>query len=83
MVHKCFICGRYAHTDTHHLLPGAKRQKADKYGLVAEMCRECHRKVHDHPKDFMWLREVAQQTVMQEQGWDTERFIKEFGRNYL
>lgn len=43
---RCYLCGRLA-TDRHHLINGlAYRSKADDYGLVVWLCRECHNEVH-------------------------------------
>lgn len=79
----CFMCNRTTQCDTHHLLPGSNRRKSDKLGLVVPLCRECHNYVHANPKETQWLKAYGQEKAMREQGWDTERFIKEFGRNYI
>ena len=84
MYEKCQICGRWDNLETHHLLNGQGiRRKADKYHLTIRICRYCHNNIHTRPARFIYLKKLAQKKVMQEQGWDKERFIKEFGKNYL
>lgn len=81
---RCSVCGRYSSLDVHHLINGsAKRKKSDEYGLVIEVCRACHRDIHDHPAKYLWLKQKAQEKVMTEQGWSVEDFIREFGKSYL
>ena len=69
------------------MFPGPFRQKSEKYGLVVDLCRACHNTppygVHHNRKNANILKERAQRMVMREQGWDTERFIREFGKNYI
>jgi hypothetical protein len=44
---RCELCGRAASTTEHHLVPRARRRKLpDEFGPVAQLCRDCHRKVH-------------------------------------
>lgn len=44
---RCYICGAYGQVDKHHCLHGIRRKAADKYGLTVNLCRTCHRKLHD------------------------------------
>lgn len=43
----CELCGREAETTSHHLVPRSrKRQQSEDFGPTAELCRDCHRKIH-------------------------------------
>lgn len=88
---ECWLCGRNGAADPldrHHLFGGAYRKKSEKYGLVVYLCHNrCHifgeLAVHNNAATMQRLHEYGQKKVMQEQGWDTGRFIGEFGKNYL
>ena len=87
----CFFCGRNGTGDPlerHHIFGGAYRKKSEKYGLVVYLCgNRCHREgaksAHRCRETREKLRRYGQRKVMQEQGWDVDRFRREFGRNYL
>ena len=88
---ECWLCGKngaYDPLDRHHLFSGAYRKKAEKYGLVIYLCHhECHifgpNAAHQNPETAARLHRYGQKKVMAEQGWTTEDFIREFGKNYL
>lgn len=85
---ECFLCGRECHLDRHHIFGGANRKKSEQYGLVVLLCHDnCHlfgiNAVHRNAETMKMLREYGQRKVMREQGWDIQRFIKEFGKNYI
>ena len=88
---ECFLCGKNGAGDPlekHHAFGGALRKKSEKYGLYVYLCGDkCHRNgpkaAHVCRETADMIRRWAQETVMREQGWDTERFIREFGKNYL
>lgn len=88
---KCFLCGRNGKTDpldTHHAFGGSRRNKSEKYGLTVRLCHtRCHifgpTSAHKCLATRLKIQQWAQEKAMREQGWDTERFIREFGRNYL
>lgn len=88
---KCFLCGRNGSGDrleVHHIFPGALRKKSDKYGLVVLLCGErCHRNgkyaAHRCRETALQLKQYGQRKAMEENGWTTEDFIREFGKNYL
>ena len=88
---KCFLCGRNGAADRlerHHIFNGPWRAKSERYGLVVYLCGErCHRNgenaAHAKISTMRALQRYGQRKVMREQGWDTERFIAEFGKNYL
>ena len=84
---KCFLCGRYTYTERHHIFNGADRKKSEKYKLVVDLCPECHRTgkyaVHNCIETKRKLQRYGQQKAMIENDWNTEDFLKVFGRNYL
>ena len=87
----CFLCGRNGSSDPldrHHIFNGPYRKKSEKYDLVVDLCHyRCHifgkYAVHNNPEAMLYLKQRGQEKVMREQGWDTKRFIREFGKNYI
>lgn len=88
---ECFLCGANGAVDpldVHHIFPGPFRQKSEKYGLVVPLCHySCHicgeNAVHRNKASMLRVKRYGQRKAMQEQGWTTEDFIREFGKNYL
>ena len=88
---KCFLCGKNGANDRlerHHIFGNAYRSKSEKYGLVVYLCgNSCHRNgkksAHRNAETALYLHQYAQKKVMKEQGWTKEKFIQEFGKNYL
>lgn len=88
---KCWRCGRTGYPeplDHHHIFGGPNRKKSEKYGLVVDLCHSsCHifgpMAAHNNAETMQALREYGQRKAMEENGWTTEDFIREFGRNYL
>ena len=80
----CHLCGKPA-TDRHHMLNGlAYRSKAEKYGLVVWLCRQCHNEVHFGTRSRELsdsLRKEAQLRFMREHP-DLD-FFAVFRINYL
>lgn len=83
----CYICGIYGPLENHHVFHGPYRKKADRMGLTVHLCHRCHNDppcgVHHSREADRRLKAEFQRKVMDNEGWDTERFIREFGRNYL
>ena len=87
----CWLCGANGsgdRLDRHHIFPGAYRNKSEKYGLVVDLCHEsCHifgpEAAHNNAKTMRELKKYGQRKAMEEQGWTTEDFIREFGKNYI
>jgi len=87
---KCFMCGRNGNGDPlerHHVFGGAYRKKSEKYGAVVYLCgNRCHRNgpgaVHKCASNSRFLKRFFQGRIMETQGWDMDRWIKEFGKNY-
>lgn len=74
--------------DRHHLFGGPFRKKSEKYGLVVYLHHsQCHifgpQSAHKNKYTMMELHRYGQQKAMKENGWNTDDFIREFGKNYL
>lgn len=88
---RCWLCGRNGAGDPlelHHIFPGPLRKKSDKYGLTVWLCGDrCHRNgpasAHRSRETALLLKRYGQTKAMQENGWTTADFIREFGKNYL
>lgn len=87
----CWLCGANGNADPldrHHIFGGSNRKKSERYGLVVDLCHHsCHifgrNAVHQNKGTMLRLHQYGQRKAMDEQGWDTDRFIAEFGKNYL
>ena len=87
----CWLCGANGNgdpLDRHHIFGAANRKKSEHYGLVVDLCHNsCHifgrNAVHQNKDTMLMLHRYGQRKVMDEQGWNTDRFIAEFGKNYL
>jgi hypothetical protein len=87
----CWLCGANGNgdpLDKHHIFGGANRKKSDRMGLVVYLCHNrCHifgrNAAHQNKETMLKLHQYGQRKAMDENGWDTDRFIAEFGRNYL
>lgn len=81
------MCGLWCETERHHVFNGPFRKKAEKYGYVVDLCHWCHNEppdgIHFNQEADNWLKAKFQRKAMKENGWDKERFIKEFGRSYI
>lgn len=88
---RCWLCGKNGAADPldrHHIFPGKNRDKSEEYGLVVWLCHySCHEfgpmAAHRNRETRKRLSEYGQRKAMEENGWSTEDFIREFGRNYL
>lgn len=84
---KCFICGRECRTERHHIFGGSNRKKSEKYGLVVDLCHDCHNEppngVHFNKDTMQALHEYGQRKAMREQNWTKQDFMREFHANYL
>ena len=88
---KCFLCGRNGAgdpLDKHHIFGGPYRGKSEKYGLYVYLCHNrCHiygkMSVHQNQKTMRQLKRYGQLKAMKENGWSTDDFIREFGKNYV
>ena len=80
---KCYICRRFIQTEEHHIFEGANRKASEKYGLKLDVCRFCHRDIHDHPAKHAYLKPAAQYRAMYVYGWTIEDFRKRFRKSYI
>lgn len=80
---ECEHCGRMNASENHELFHAASRSKSIKYGAQMVLCQPCHQAMHSHPNIELPYKRVHQFRIMQEQEWDRERWLQEFGRNWL
>ena len=84
---RCFICHSRQWLEWHHVFGGALRDKSERLGLKVRLCHYCHneppRGVHQNRYIRRKLQAIAQKKAMEHYGWDEERWIKEFYKNYL
>lgn len=38
----CYLCGKAANLECHHVFGGANRKASDRYGLTVRLCHKCH-----------------------------------------
>lgn len=87
----CWLCGGgegIEPLDKHHIFGAAFRKKSEKYGLVIYLHHSrCHifgpYAAHQNKGTMLELHRYGQLKAMRENGWSTEDFIREFGKNYL
>lgn len=87
----CFLCGlpeNGDHLDKHHCFGGAYRKKSEALGLFVYLHHdECHifgkDSAHQSAETALKIKQAAQLAAMQQYGWSTDDFIREFGKNYL
>lgn len=83
---ECYICGFNGYLEVHHIFFGtANRKKSDKYGLKVHLCHAHHRDskegVHFNKELDKLLKTKGQQIF--ERIHSREKFMQEFGKNYL
>lgn len=87
----CFVCyanGHYDPLNRHEAFGGPFRDKSKRLGLWVSLCHyRCHQEgngsVHKNRESDLHIKRIAQMKAMEAYQWDTEDFIREFGRNYL
>ena len=79
----CFICGRHGAMEKHHCWHGSNRKWADRDGLIVNLCRDCHRALHDHGTMDKELMGVAESRWLDYYGRSTGEFIGRYGKNVL
>ena len=77
--HRCGVEGQLAH---HHLIGGPYRKKADRLGLVVPLCPACHGVAHSNALVNRQMRRYAELQMLA-RGWTREKWIAEFGKDYL
>ena len=85
MYRECFLCGCTTdRIERHHLIGGtANRRLSDRYGLVVDLCRRCHRLAHSDNETRILLHQYGEKLFMDQQNATVEDFIRVFGKNYL
>ena len=90
----CFLCGRYAYTERHHIFGAANRKLSEQDGLVVDLCPDCHNRppngVHFNKERMDALRRYGQTVYENNLIADGKTrqeartaFIKRYGKNYL
>lgn len=92
----CFLCGRTAYTERHHIFSGtANRKLSEEDGLVVDLCHSCHNeppngvhfnkdnmhRLHVHGQRIWEMGKIVNEGLTDEQA--REAFIKRYGKNYL
>lgn len=77
----CFLCGGIP-TDWHHVFNGAMKKKSEQYGMMLHLCRQCHMRIHENPKEMKRLKAYAQEIYEQRYG-TREDFLEDFKKSYL
>lgn len=78
----CWLCGKYVRkADKHEVFGGFNRQKSMEFGMIINLCRECHQKVDVNKNVRDTLHSFAKVQFIKKYG--KEKFIKEFGKNYM
>lgn len=88
---ECYICGTKRNLQTHHVLDGIRRKKADEDGLTVRLCADCHRLLHDRGRvhtigktvDEWDLKQQAQMAWMYHNSASVEAFRERYGKSYL
>ena len=87
MMGECYMCGRYAQLEHHHVFGAARRKISDKYGAVVALCHDCHNEppdgVHFNKTNRLALQAEYQQKLMKENNWTVRDFIELFGKSYI
>ena len=78
----CYLCGGYGN-DRHHCLHGSMRAKCEEDGLVVMLCRTCHRNLHDHRINDLYLQQLAERFWLDYTGNSIKDFIDRYGKNFL
>lgn len=86
MITECFLCARTGDTarklcHKHHVYEGKNRQASERHGFYIYVCPEHHRSIHDHPKEYLWIKKITQKEY--ERDHTREEFLRIIGRNYL
>ena len=83
--YRCFLCGRTSgKMDRHEIFHGAYREKSKELGLWVTLCHADHMRLHHlEPRLDKRLKRMGQRAAMNCLGWTKEKFIREFGKNYL
>jgi len=77
----CEICGKTAQQRHHVFFGSANRKQSEYWGMVANLCYDCHALVH---ADYAARVELCKRyQLIFESQYGHELFVAEFGRSYL
>lgn len=83
---RCALCKHEGFVHIHHAFEGGRKKRAEKYGLLVQLCPNCHTlsdvSVHRCRDTELKIKRAAQRKFERESG-TREEFIKIFGRSYL
>lgn len=83
---KCYLCGKWANLERHHVYGASRRNTSERYGAVVNLCRSCHNEplngVHHNKMVRTALQEEMQLKLMKENNWTVHDFVQLFGKNY-
>lgn len=79
---QCYRCKVWKMTEEHHLMNGVGiRKKADKDGLVVQLCRDCHNIIHTNADERKKLKVKAQREY--ESTHTHDEWMKRYHKNYI
>lgn len=82
---ECYICRTQRNLIVHHVYAGSRRQTSDRLGCVVSLCAEHHNmydfSVHVNHDMDMTIKKDCQRKFEELYGHD--KFMEEFGKNYL
>lgn len=78
---RCYSCHKKTKLDRHHIYNGGLRNMSERNNFWVNVCRDCHRKIHDTPKLEKQLKQECQYKY--EQSHSREEFMKLVRKNYL
>lgn len=86
-LNNCIVCGRPKEALHEVFFGTANRKKSIEYGLVIPLCNYHHNMsnegIHFNRELDLNYKKIAEQRWITYYGETKERFIKEFGKNYL
>ncbi len=83
---RCYLCGvTSGKLDRHEIFGASNRAKSKRKGLWVYLCHTpCHLQyAHGDGKIAIRLKQAGQRAAMERYGWSVERFVSEFGKNYV
>jgi lysyl-tRNA synthetase class I len=84
MARYCAECGATWNIEKHHVFNGPNRKISEKYGMVEDLCPECHRGAAGiHFNKEMAIRYKQKHQILFEDRYGHEMFMRLIGRNYL
>ena len=76
----CYYCG-HPYTEVHHVrLGNCSRKRAETYGLVVNVCRSCHMKIHKNGSRKLALQMEGQRAIENMIGHQAHMDL--FGKDY-